>query len=205
MNIVQGLVVLSIIISASGYVAYIRDTLKGHTKPNRVSWFLWAVTPGIASVAALAAGADIWATLLVLSAAILPFSVLVASFFNKHGFWKLTWFDWTCGGISLLAIAIWLTLDSPQGAILFAIVADVFAAAPTVRKVWIAPNSETGIAYLTEAIAVLLIVPSIPVWNIENAAFQIYIFAINAVILLLIYRRVIDHRSKAQVESGLDV
>lgn len=198
MSFVQLLVILSIALSASGYVVYIRDTLQGKTKPNRVSWFLWAATPAIASIAALTAGADIWATLLVLSAAILPFSVLIASFFNEQSYWKLKSFDWACGAISILAIIIWQVLDSPQAAIIFAIVADMFAAAPTVRKTWIEPTSETGFAYLAEAVSVLLIVPSIPIWNIENAAFQSYILAINLVILLLIYR----HRFTSLTKVG---
>lgn len=45
MSFVHWLVMVSAAVSIGGASAYIRDTLKGTTKPNRVSWFLWALAP----------------------------------------------------------------------------------------------------------------------------------------------------------------
>ena len=58
------LIVLSAIISVVGCLPYIRDTYIGKTKPNRVSWLMWALFPLIGTAAAYDAGADIWASLL---------------------------------------------------------------------------------------------------------------------------------------------
>ncbi len=57
------LVILSAGTSLAAAYAYIRDTVAGRSKPNRVSWFMWALAPFVGTAAALGAGADTWATL----------------------------------------------------------------------------------------------------------------------------------------------
>lgn len=189
MNFAHVLVLVSAAISVSGAVAYIRDTLKGQTKPNRISWSMWALAPLIGTAAALYAQADPWATVRIFLAGFLPLIVFTASFLNPKSYWKLTLFDFLCGLCALLAIVVWGTINSPQLAILFAALGDGFATIPTVRKAWIQPETETGITYIASFVAVLLIIPSIPRWDIENSAFQIYLLIANALLLFSVYRK----------------
>ena len=183
------LVLLSACISIFGSVAYIRDTLKGTSKPNRVSWSMWALAPLIGTAAAISAHADVWATVRIFLAGFMPLLVFVASFVNKQSYWKLTVFDCVCGICSLLAFIVWLAVDSPRLAILLAALGDGFASIPTIRKAWLYPETETGLTYIASLISVLLIIPSIPVWNIENSAFQIYLLIANTFLLLAVYRK----------------
>lgn len=189
MSFAHWLVVLSIIISVAGAYAYIRDTLKGKTKPNRVTWGMWALASLTGTAAALSAGADIWATTRIFLGGFLPLMVFLASFINPKSYWKLTWFDFLCGAFSVLALIVWLTINSPRMAVLLAVAGDIFATLPTVRKAWTNPETETGFAYITGFLSVLLIIPSIPNWNIENSAFQVYFLTANALLLLLVYRK----------------
>src|ERR1700722_166391 len=188
MSFAHILVIVSALLTIFAASVYIRDTLKGQTKPNRVSWFLWALLPLIGTAAAFRANADPWATVRVFLAGLLPLIIIIASFWNKKSYWQLTSFDWLCGAFALLAIAIWLTLDSPKLAILFAAIRDGFAALRTVVKAWKHPKTETGITYVINFIAVLLVIPSIPIWNIENSAFQIYLLITNLVLIISIYK-----------------
>lgn len=188
------LVLFSALLTVFAASAYLRDTLKGTTKPNRISWCLWALLPLIGTAAAFQANADMWATLRVFLAGFLPLIIFVASFWNRQSYWHLTFFDWLCGACALLAIAVWLILDSPRIAILFAVIGDGFAALPTFVKAWKYPKTETGITYVINLIAVLLVVPSIPIWNIENSAFQIYLFATNLILIIAIYRKKLQSR-----------
>ena len=48
---------------------------------------------------------------------------------------------------------------------------------------------ETGVAYMASLLSVALVLPSIPVWNIENAAFQVYLLLINIALIIAVYRR----------------
>jgi hypothetical protein len=64
-----------------------------------------------------------------------------------------------------------------------------FAALPTVIKAWRYPETETGLTYLASFVSVVLVIPSIPVWNIENSAFQIYLLLVNTLLLVAVYRK----------------
>lgn len=89
----------------------------------------------------------------------------------------------------MLALIVWGAIDSPRLAILFAAVGDGFAALPTILKAWKYPETETGLTYIASFISVLLIIPSISVWNIENSAFQIYLLIADTFLVFAAYRK----------------
>ncbi len=183
------LVILSAIISVGGAYAYIRDTIAGKTKPNRVSWSMWALAPLIGTGAAWSSNADIWATVLTFLAGFLPLLVVLSSFANRQSYWKMTTCDVLCGVLSLSALLFWTIADSPRAAIVLAASGDCLAALPTVIKAWRYPETETGVTYLASFVSVVLVIPSIPVWNIENSAFQIYLLLVNTLLLVAVYRK----------------
>ncbi len=183
------LVILSALISVAGSAAYIRDTIRGTTKPNLVSWSMWAIAPLIGTGAALTAHADPWATVRIFLAGFLPLLIVLASLLNPKSYWRLTIFDLTCGVFAGIALVLWLAVDEPRLAILFAAVGDGFAALPTIVKAWHHPDTETKSTYIASLLSVLLILPSIPAWTIENSAFQIYLLIANTFLLLAVYRK----------------
>ncbi|NEQ34308.1 MAG: hypothetical protein F6K04_25540 [Leptolyngbya sp. SIO4C5] len=193
---VHWLVVLSAFISIAGASAYIRDTLLGKTKPNRVSWSLWAIAPLIGTAAAVTAGADLWAIVRVFLAGLIPLLILLASFVNARSYWRLNPFDLSCGALSLAALMVWGLADSPRLAILLAATGDGFAALPTLHKAWKFPETESASVYIASFVSSLLVMPSIPVWNIENAAFPVYLLAISALMLTALYRRRLGWQSR---------
>jgi len=89
----------------------------------------------------------------------------------------------------LLALVVWGAIDSPRLAILFAALGDGLASIPTIIKAWKHPETETGTVYVAGLLSVILVIPSIPVWDIENSAFQIYLLIVNVVLLLAVYRK----------------
>lgn len=183
------LVVISTLISLVGAYSYIRDTLQGSTKPNRVSWSMWALAPLIGAIAAITSGGDAWATVRVFMAGFLPLAVLLASFVNAKSYWRLTPFDFGCGALSFAALIVWLAADSPRVAILLAVAGDGFAAIPTISKAWRFPETETGLFFCASFASSLLVLPSIPVWTIENAAFPIHLTVVSAIVLFSVYRK----------------
>jgi hypothetical protein len=183
------LVLLSVCISLGGSFAYVRDTLAGKSKPNRVSWFLWAFVPLLGAGAALSLQADVWATVRTITSGLIPLIIFLASFINPRAYWKLSTFDIVCGVVAIFALALWALVDVPRISILLLAVADGFAALPTIIKAWQFPETETGLTYLAGLVAVVLILPSIPVWNIENSAFQIYLLIANSALAFATYRK----------------
>ncbi len=187
------LVVVSALIMIGGSVAYIRDTISGKTRPNLVTWSMWALAPLIGTAAALASRADLWTTIRIFLAGFLPLLVVIAALFNRKSFWKPTIFDLVCLGFSLCALVVWGLVDSPRLAILLAAIGDGFAAMPTIVKAWRFPETETGASYIASLASVLLVIPSIPAWSIENCAFQIYLLLANSILVYAVYRRRVRH------------
>ncbi|MCB0310251.1 MAG: hypothetical protein KDD42_03385, partial [Bdellovibrionales bacterium] len=87
------------------------------------------------------------------------------------------------------ALIFWGLADSPRMAILLAASGDGLASLPTVIKAWKYPETETGVTYIASFVSVILVVPSIPEWNIENSAFQVYLLIANALLLIAVYRK----------------
>ena len=189
MTFPHSLVIISTLLMLWGGYAYFRDTLAGRTKPNRVSWFLWALAPLVSLGAAFSVDADIWASVRVLVGGVVPGVIFLGSFFNRKSYWKLTWFDWFCGGLSLTALLFWQLASSPLIAVLLATAANTFASIPTFIKAWNFPETETRLTFITSFLSAVLIIPAIPVWNVANSAFQIGLMLTTGALLVAVYRK----------------
>ena len=189
MTFPHSLVIISTLLMLWGGYAYFRDTLVGRTKPNRVSWFLWALAPLVSLGAAFSVDADIWASVRVLVGGVVPGVIFLGSFFNRKSYWKLTWFDWFCGGLSLTALLFWQLASSPLIAVLLATAANTFASIPTFIKAWNFPETETRLTFITSFLSAVLIIPAIPVWNVANSAFQIGLMLTTGALLVAVYRK----------------
>ena len=189
MTFPHSLVIISTLLMLWGGYAYFRDTLVGRTKPNRVSWFLWALAPLVSLGAAFSVDADIWASVRVLVGGVVPGVIFLGSFFNRKSYWKLTWFDWFCGGLSLTALLFWQLASSPLIAVLLATAANTFASIPTFIKAWNFPETETRLIFVNRFLSAVLIIPAIPVWNIANSAFQTGLMLTTGAFLVAVYRK----------------
>ena len=182
-----------------GSVAYIIDTLRGKTKPNRMTWSIWAIAPLIAASAALSSGVTL-ATVPVFVAGTGPLLILIASFANPKAYWKLEKLDYACGFFSLLALVLWGITKQPDIAIAFAIFSDVLAAVPTLMKMWRHPETETVFAYITMVFGASTSFAAINVWIFPAYAFPAYLVILNASLILIFYRgriaRVTSRHSK---------
>ena len=188
LSLAHWLVILSAVLSFSGSFAYIRDMFLGKSKPNLVTWGLWAFAPLIATGAALSASADIWATVRIFMSGFGPLLIFIFAFIAPQSYWKLSKFDFACGGLSLIALFAWLGVNSPVLAILLAATADLLATLPTIIKTWKYPETETIYTYFIGLFTASIVIPAIPIWNIENSAFQIYLLIANTSLFLIVIR-----------------
>lgn len=146
------------------------------------------ICPLIATGAALSVNADTWSTARIFMSGFGPLLVVVAAFIIRQGYWKLSAFDYVCGGLSLIALGAWLLADSPILAILLAALADLFATLPTLLKAWRYPETETLYTYFVGLLTASIVIPAIPVWNIENSAFQVYLLIANTALFFTVLR-----------------
>lgn len=185
---IQYLVLLGALVNLTGTFAYLKDTLLGKTKPNRISWLMWTIAPFIATVAAISDGVR-WAILPTFMAGFCPLLVLIASFINKKAYWKLEKFDYLCGLFSALALIFWIITKDPIVAIIFAIASDAFASVPTLTKAWKHPETETGISYVASMFSALTSFAAIKVWSFSGYGFGLYLVIINFLLASSIYHK----------------
>lgn len=197
-SLAHWLVLISAVLGLTGTFAYIRDMFRGKSKPNLVTWGLWAFAPLVATGAALSADADGWATVRIFMSGFGPLLVFIFAFIIRQSNWKLSKFDYACGAFSIIALLVWLVANSPLIAILLLAVADLFATLPTIIKAWKYPETETLYTYFIGLLTASIVIPAIPVWNIENSAFQIYLLLANTALFLTVARRYLNRKNKDQ-------
>jgi hypothetical protein len=181
-------VIFGAILNLIGSSSYVVATVKGTTKPNRVTWFLWALIPIIAFSAQLSEGVGLQA-LMTFMVGFGPALVFVASFMNRKSVWNLTNFDFMCGGLSVLGLVLWLVTKEGNLAIALSIAADGLAALPTVRKAYRAPETESAYVYLLAMISAVITLLTIDKWNFAYWGFPAYILAICGILFALIHLR----------------
>jgi len=188
--------ILGALIVLSGNAAYARDTVRGNTQPNRVSWSLWALAPMIAFAAQVVQGVGLNAVL-TLAVGFGPLLVVAASFLDPKAYARVTPFDVGCGVLSLLALGAWAVTGRGNVAILLSILADFLAAIPTIRKAYSAPHTEHAVAFLSgvvgAAITLLTIKPED--WGFASVAFPAYIALDSGLIAMLILAPRLGRRS----------
>ncbi len=178
-------IILGALLSFYGGMSYLIDTLKGKTKPNRVSWFLWALAPLIGFAAELEKGVGLTA-LMTFMVGFNPLLIVIASFVNKKAYWQLNKIDYFYGLISIFALIIWRITGEGNLAIFFAILADALASIPTIIKAYHQPETENSTIFLFGMINALLTILTIKVWTFAHWGFPVYIFSICATIYLLV-------------------
>ena len=117
---------------------------------------------------------------------VLPFSIFLASFRNKKGYWKLTIFDLMCGVASLAGIILLLFIHQPLAALWLGIFSDFFASIPTLTKCYTNPATERWQTYALAVISSLTAVLTVKPWEFVNYSFAFYVMLINVVFVALI-------------------
>ncbi len=135
-------VFLAAFLSLTGAYGYVRDTLRGVTSPNRVTWGLWGVE-GILGFAVEIQQHVGLASVMTLMLGFVPCVVVAVSFKNPHSVWRIGKFDVFCGLVSLAGLVFWFFINEPTVALISFVAADQIAALPTLRKSWIAPHTES--------------------------------------------------------------
>lgn len=179
-------VIVGFMINALGSLSYFWAVLRGQTKPNKVTWFLWMLFPLIAGFAQLDQGVG-WAALTTFSAAFVSFIVLVAAFFNKKAYWKLGTLDWICGVLALIGCVLWQVSDSPTTALIFAVLADFLAGIPTIVKAFRNPETESPWTFLLGVVNYGLCLLTLTQWTFANAAFSVHAGTNCLLLFVLIY------------------
>jgi len=176
---------VTVLLSIAGHIPYIRDILRGKTKPHIYTWFIWTVLTTITCIAQLREGAaaGAWTTA---TTAVMALVIFVMSF--RKGTHDITRSDALCLAGAIVALLVWVVTRQPLIAVIVATVVDVLAFIPTVRKSLHRPEQETFTTYLLAVIRNGLALFAMNSYNIVTLLYPISLFIMNIVqsIVLLV-------------------
>lgn len=178
-------VIVGAVLNITGSISYALSTLKGRTKPNRITWFIWAFVPLIAFCAQIQKGVG-WQSLMTFMVGFGPLLVFASSLVNKKAYWKITRLDVSCGILSIMALILWAVTKDGEIAIALSILADLLAGLPTLIKSYRDPESENSDVYRNSALSGAITLLTVKTWTFANFGFALYIFVLCVTLYALV-------------------
>lgn len=180
--------IIATIIVFIGYIPYIRDIIKGKTKPHLYSWFLWLLVTSIAFALQISDGAGSGAYV-TLAAAIMCIVVIVLGFIQKSKI-NIVKIDTLFLVLAFIALFLWLIAKQPILSVILATIVDLLGFAPTIRKSWDNPYTETLSFYYLNSLRFGLAVIALQKYSIVTALYPIcWLMANGLFAFMLIIRR----------------
>ncbi|MEK7478584.1 MAG: hypothetical protein AAB626_01510 [Patescibacteria group bacterium] len=174
------------IISLVAIVPYVLAILRGETKPNRATWWIWLVV-GLMCVASYhSSGANhtIWVPV---SYVIGPFTVAILSIKYGEGGW--TPFDRWCLLGAGMSIVLWWVFNSPLIALLINLFIDLMGSLPTIRKAYHKPESEDRTTWILFCAGNTANLFAVERWTFAIAVYPIYMLAGSGLITIFLFVR----------------
>lgn len=167
------------------FIPYIVTILLGKTRPNRASWWIWAINGSILASSYYVAGASntLW---LIIFSVIAQYIIAILSFKYGKGGW--TFFDRACLMGASLSLTLWFGLKSPMSAIVLTLLTDLLGALPTLKKSYYEPETEDMLTWIIYVVASILNVIAIEQWFLAIVLPPIYVLFINTAILVMLLR-----------------
>jgi hypothetical protein len=167
-------------------VPYVRDTVRGTTRPHRGTWLIWGVLAILVSLSQRADGAS-WSLVLTVTQAILTAVVFVLAL--RHGEGGLAAFELCLMAAACAGVVGWIVAGEPIVAVAFVIAADVSAIAMMTPKAYRDPHSETLAMYVLASVGGALAAGAVGALDVSLLLYPLYYCAANGALALLISMR----------------
>ncbi|MGD2148283.1 MAG: hypothetical protein PVH41_16445 [Anaerolineae bacterium] len=182
-------------LSLAGFAPYVASILRGETKPNRASWFIWLVVSLIIAVSYRDAGADF---AFLMPVAYTVGSSVVASLSLRYGTGGWTRFDRTCLVGAGAGVLMWVAFSSPLSALLINLFINLLGTLPTIRKAYYQPETESGLAWTLYSLGNLVNLFAIEHWTFSMVVYPVSMVFIVGVVTLLTLIQIRPRRNGGQ-------
>lgn len=180
--------VFAVILVFVGYIPYLRDVVKGKTLPHIYSWFLWGFVTLIAFALQISDKAGVGA-FVTLAAAIMCVVVIFLSFLTHKGKRDITKLDTIFLILAFVSLGFWLVAKQPVISAILATGTDLLGFAPTIRKSWNKPFSETLSLYTLNTFRFGLAALALQHYSVITALYPISWFIANGLFALMLIGR----------------
>lgn len=172
--------ILAGIFSFSAYLFYIATIIRGETKPNRATWWVWSVVGSVIAISYIKSGATSTAWVPIGGAMA---SIIIAFLSIKYGVGGTNKFDIYCLSASVIGLLLWWVFSLPLVALVINILVDFLGALPTIKKSWLKPKEENKFSWTLTQIGSLLNLLAINQFTFGVIIYPVYAFVVNGVIL----------------------
>jgi hypothetical protein len=178
--------VLAGAIGVADTVPYVRDILRGGTRPHRGTWLIWGVLAIVVCLSQRADGAS-WSLIMAGTQAVVTgFIFLLAIRRGEGGVSASERIMIAVAGVGIIG---WIAVHEPIVATACVIAADLIGAAMMVPKTYRDPGSETLATFAFASFGGALAAGAVGVLDISLLLYPIYFCLVNGAIALLIHQR----------------
>jgi hypothetical protein len=194
--------VLGVLAGAVGVadtVPYVRDILRGTTRPHRGTWLIWGVLAIVVCLSQRSDGAS-WSLIMAATQAVVTTLIFLLAIRRGEG-------GVSAAEVVMMAIAGagvigWLLADEPVVATACVIAADLIGAAMMVPKTYRDPESETLVTFALASLGGVLAAGAVGAVDLSLLAYPFYYCVVNGALALFIYQRRLSARSQRSVVSA---
>jgi hypothetical protein len=178
--------VLAGLVGVADTIPYVRDILRGATRPHRGTWLIWGVLAIVVFESQRADGAS-WSLVMAGAQAMLTSGVFLLALHRGVG-------GVTPAEAGMLALAAggvtgWIVADEPLVATGCVVAADLIGAALMVPKTWRDPDSETLMTFALASLAGALAAGAVAAPDPSLLLYPVYFCLANGALALLIAHR----------------
>jgi hypothetical protein len=179
--------VLAGILQLVATAPYLRDILRGTTKPQRATWAIWATLSFVVLASQWASGAT-WSLALTVGQAVSCGAVFALSL--RHGVGGVTRLELALLGVAALGVVGWLVAGDPVVATCSVVVADLIAVGLMLPKTYRHPGSETLATYAIGVVSTVFALAAVGSTAPSLLIYPVYILiADGAVVAVILVRR----------------
>jgi hypothetical protein len=174
------------VVSIADTIPYVRDTVRGTTRPHRGTWLIWSVLAIVACLSQRADGAS-WSIVMAASQAVLTSTIFLLSIRRGEG--GLSPADVLMIALAGGGVVGWVVADQPVIAIACVVAADLIGVAMMVPKTYRDPGSETLATFALASLSGALAAGAVGALDPSLLLYPVYYCLANGAIAVLIHRR----------------
>jgi hypothetical protein len=168
------------------YVPYLYSIFHETTKPNRVSWFVWAATGMIILLSYRELGGKA-AIAIALLGAVCPLIIALISI--VYGTGGTSVIDRLCIVLIHITCLVWILTGSAIYPYLFSLIIDFLAMFPTFRKTYLHPESEHPLAWFLWLCGAVTSLFAATTWRSTEILLPVYLIVVEVIELGLLFRK----------------
>lgn len=185
LDIKETLGIIAGVIALLAYIVYIISILRGQSKPNRATWWIWAFMGLVLALSYKFSGASntVWVPYMEFLG---PLSIALLSIkYGEGGITSKT--DIFCLLGAVTSVILWIVFNSPVIALVTNLAIDSFAIIPTIKKSYLRPEGEDFWAWFGTGFADTLNMFAVERFTFAILLYPIYMLVSDLIIIFILF------------------